>query len=161
MNLSPRRAEYLHGRLNSFRGLKARFRPLIGGQDGRNRLVTFRRFGPVPSSMTSERVQEFDIQLGSDREWHSKPMRLRSGTRATLTATGEANFYAGLFAREAYIRKTAVRGPFGFEFGTDRASFTSEYTLDKTDDYYLVFRVGVFSNPQTSHVRWIVQEPGV
>ncbi len=106
-------------------------------------------------------VQEFDVKLSTDREWHSKPIRLRDRSKVTITAVGEGNFYVGLFSREDYVRKTAVRGPFGFEFGTDRASFTREYLINRTDDYYLVFRVGVFSRAQTIHVRWVVDStPG-
>ena len=115
----------------------------------------------VPEPSSDDAVQEFDVRLGTDREWHSKPIRLRGGAKVTITATGEADFYAGLFSREDYVRKTAVRGPFGFDFGVDRASFTRVYDISRTDDYYLVFRVGVFSRAQTIRVRWVVEAGNV
>jgi hypothetical protein len=111
----------------------------------------------MPAAETT--IQDFDVELSPDREWRSKPIRLTEGTRVTLTATGAANFYAGLFSREEYVKRTAVRGPFGFDFGSDRASFTDEIPIAKTDDYYLVFRVGVFSRAQTIRVRWVAEPP--
>lgn len=104
-----------------------------------------------------ERIKEFDIPLNTDREWHSKPIRLKEGSRVTITATSRQNFYAGLFPRDEYIQRASARGPFSFPFGADRASFTKVYDIEETDDYYLVFRVGVFSQPQTIHVRWILE----
>ena len=107
-----------------------------------------------------ETIQEFDVKLESDQEWHSKPMRLREGTVVTLTATGSADFYAGLFQREVYVRMRAQIGGFDFSFGSDLRSFTHRYQIESTDDYYLVFRVGVFSRTQTIHVRLIFETPG-
>lgn len=102
-------------------------------------------------------IQDFPVELRPDNEWYSKPIRLRAGQRATITAVSSHAFYGGVFARAEYVRRKSGVGPFEFPFGSDRAAFTDEIVVARDDDYYIVFRVGVFSRPQTIQVHWVVE----
>ena len=86
------------------------------------------------------------IKLESGREWHSKPLLAQKGDILILSARGNDNFYAGLFDRVSYHRKVgADGGGFAFEFGTDTRGFTQKVLARETEDYYIVFRVSVFT----------------
>lgn len=63
-----------------------------------------------------------------------------------ISATGDGRFYAGLFDRVRYHRLVgAAGGAFSFEFGADRRGFTDTVRASDEEDYYLVYRVGVFA----------------
>jgi hypothetical protein len=90
------------------------------------------------------------VSLLPGREWHSDPIVLAKGDRLVLEASGSGRFYAGLFDRRAYHRLSATSGgAFGFEFGTDKRQVTDEITADRSDTFYVVIRVGVFSDRTT------------
>ena len=104
---------------------------------------------------------EFVVELSSGGEWHSEAIRLQPRDHLTITALGNDRFYAGLFRRPYYVQyRAAAGGAFAFDFGDDRRSWTLDDTLEKDDDYYLVFRVGVFTPGTTTiKVRWLVKRP--
>lgn len=104
---------------------------------------------------------EFVIELRSGEEWHSEAIHLLPRDHFTVTALGNDRFYAGLFRRPYYVQyRGAAGGAFKFDFGEDRRSWTLDDTLEKDDDYYLVFRVGVFTAGTTTiKVRWLVKRP--
>lgn len=103
-------------------------------------------------------VEEFEVSLDPGHEWHSKPIRLESGSLATVSAVSDFRFYAGLFDREEYFRRRkAAAGAFDFLIGSDRTQFTSRILIRQAEDYYLVFRVSAWNRTQTIRVRWIVE----
>jgi hypothetical protein len=93
---------------------------------------------------------ELPIVVESGYEWHSKAIPLRAGDVITVSALADHKFYAGLFGRDEYFEKRkAAAGAFAFEFGTDKPQWTTRREIPLSDDYYLVFRVGVFTNKTT------------
>ncbi len=104
-------------------------------------------------------VTEFVEALGSGKEWHSEPYDLREGDIVTFSCRGSGKFYAGIFAREEYFdMRGAEGGAFAFEFGEDRRGFTERFEVPEDDEYYIVLRVGVFTNgPVEIKVRLKIQ----
>jgi hypothetical protein len=95
-----------------------------------------------------------DIEVKAGAEWHSKPIHLKPGDRIVASATGTGRFYAGLYDRVTYHRKVgAASGGFAFEFGTDRRGFTDTIEASEEEDFYLVYRVGIFGATTTIHSR--------
>jgi hypothetical protein len=92
------------------------------------------------------RVSRFSVDVDSGEEWHSDPYDLKEGDQVTLSCRGDGKFYAGIFDREDYFDKRGSEaGAFGFEFGEDDRGFTDRFEVPNDDEYYIVFRVGVFT----------------
>ncbi len=105
---------------------------------------------------------EGDLTIASDSEWYSKPIRLAEGTRYEVTLTAPRKFYAGFFHAKAYTaRKGAVAGMFDFPFGSDRRAHYFEGTIDVPGDWYVVIRVGAWSEDTTVSTRMIFAPPEV
>jgi hypothetical protein len=49
---------------------------------------------------------------------------------------------------------------FGFAFGSDRRGFTDSVRATEDENFYVVFRVGVFTDGQTIHSRIELQRGG-
>lgn len=97
------------------------------------------------------------IELRSGQEWRSKGLRFEADTTVLVRAEGTGRFYAGFFSREVYFRKRRDPDPFPFTFGTDRSQYTTKVTIEQTDYYYVVLRVGVFSDKSTIHLEITVE----
>ena len=110
---------------------------------------------------TYDKPVEFPVVIATGKEWHSKPITLHEGDIVTVTALGNDKFYAGFFDRVTYVRRRGTAlGSFAFDFGTDKLSWTTRKTLEEDDDYYLVFRAGVFTSGFTTiSVRWLLTHP--
>jgi hypothetical protein len=94
------------------------------------------------------------VPLLPGREWHSEPIKLRAGDELTVSATAPGRFYAGVFDRRRYHADYGRdAGAFGFEFGTDHRAFTTRFVSEVTDTFYIVLRVGVFSDRTTITLR--------
>jgi hypothetical protein len=103
---------------------------------------------------------EGDLKIASDSEWYSNPIRLSEGTRYEITLTASRKFYAGFFHAKAYAsRKGAVAGMFDFPFGADRRAHYFEGTIDLGGDWYVVLRVGAFTEGTTIATRMIFIPP--
>lgn len=108
--------------------------------------------------MQMERVLYDDrISLLPNGEWHSEPIRLAVGDVLEVSATAKGRFYAGVFDRRTYHELYGRdSGAFGFEFGTDKRSFETRFRADKNETFYVVLRVGIFSDRTAIRLRaWI------
>jgi hypothetical protein len=103
---------------------------------------------------------EDDLQVKSGAEWHSVPIPLGAGDVITLSAHAPEVFYAGIFSREEYFARGGPSAEmFDFPFGSDRKAVTRRRTVQDADDYYLVFRVGVWSSNTIIHARVEILRP--
>lgn len=124
-----------------------------------NPLVRRRRRGGPSMARPKPRVRPRDaapkttnivneiIELAPGRERHLR-FRLRAGDALTVTCRAKTKFYAALLDRTTYTSRVGGAGDdtFQFEFGTDERGFTDRAEPLADDDYYLVLRVGVFSD---------------
>jgi hypothetical protein len=123
-----------------------------------NRLVPRRCQGDPSMARPRKRVRPRDaaprmvnivneiVELAPGKERHLR-FRLRAGDALTVTCRAKTKFYAALLDRTAYAERVGGAGDdaFQFEFGTDKRGFTDRAEPTADDDYYLVLRVGVFS----------------
>jgi hypothetical protein len=108
------------------------------------------------SPITKPLLIQGDLELSSGTEWYSKPIRLAAGSAYEITLTAERRFYAGFFhARQFAARKGAVAGMFDFPFGSDRRAHYFEGTIDVAGDWYVVIRVGGFTEGTTVSTRML------
>ena len=90
-------------------------------------------------------------------------MRLRKGDVAMVTRDREPPISPRGFS--SVMRTTSQSGPKLVDLISASGSGLSgrshtDMEIPRTEDYYLVFRVGVFSRTQTIHVRLIFEKAG-
>jgi hypothetical protein len=102
----------------------------------------------------SEIIFDESLDLEPDEEWHQE-FRLEKGDVITITCIADEKFYAGFFSREEYIQRRGGGGlgMFDFTYGTDMPQCTAKIAIQEGDDYYLVIRVGVWSDEAEIYVK--------
>lgn len=92
------------------------------------------------------------MDLNPGQEWYSTPFYLSVGGQVRFFGAGTVRFYLGVF--DTYRVNRIVnppgniqRGPFPFQFGSDRQSWDSRFQARVGGTYQVVARLGVFNPP--------------
>lgn len=95
---------------------------------------------------------EVTIDIDPGQEWYSDPFTVSVGQKVHVYGSGTVRFYLGIVDGHRFDRLRGPRpgnlqrGPFPFQFGSDRSEWDVWYVSPASGDYVVVARLGVFNS---------------